>query len=167
MSVNICHHLKLKIADAISSFKWWQIFTLWKITISNILLFDQYTFCNNNAPHGEQRWTVLIRQLLHTFQWQHTTQWATRNCFNQTIVHCANSCKQSIVALTKDIMNLVSLFRFTARQGLEALSTPIPLRAYPALWPRARRRRGRGYIYVDLSRTPVTLSVILMMDGRR
>ena len=22
-----------------------------------------YTFINNNTPHGEQRWTILIRQL--------------------------------------------------------------------------------------------------------
>ena len=76
----------------------------WIMAINNILsqLFEyilnlpQYTFSNNNTSHGEQRWTVLIRQLLHTYQWQHATQWATRNCFNQPIVHCANSWKQSI-----------------------------------------------------------------------
>ena len=49
-----------------------------------------------NTPHSEQCWTFLIRQLLHAFQWQHATRWATLNCFKQTIVHCANSCKQSI-----------------------------------------------------------------------
>ena len=64
-----------------------------------ISLSFPYTFFNNNTPHGEQRWTVLIRQLLHTYQWQQATQWATRNCFNQTIVHCANLCKQSIHTL--------------------------------------------------------------------
>ena len=47
----------------------------------------QYTLFNNNTPHSEQRWTVLIRQLLHTFQWQRATQWPTLNCFNQTTVH--------------------------------------------------------------------------------
>ena len=61
-----------------------------------LCLSIQYTFFNNNTPYGEQRWAVLIRQLLHTFQWQHATQWATLNCFNQTIVHCADSYKQSI-----------------------------------------------------------------------
>ena len=63
-------------------------------------MISLYTFFNNNTPHGEQRWTVLIRQLLHTFQWQHATQWATLNCFNQTVVHCAKSCKQSITPQT-------------------------------------------------------------------
>ena len=43
---------------------------------------EQYTLFNNNTPHSEQRWTVLIRQLLHTFQWQSTTQWPTLNCLN-------------------------------------------------------------------------------------
>ena len=66
----------------------------------------QYTFFNNNTPHGEQRWTVLIRQLLHTFQWQHATQWATLNYFNQIIVHCANSCKQSIIVDTQQTENI-------------------------------------------------------------
>ena len=55
----------------------------------------KYTFLNNNTPHSEKRRTVLIRQLLHTVQWQHATQWATPNCFNQTNCSRANSCKQS------------------------------------------------------------------------
>ena len=50
-------------------------------------LMCQYTLFNNNMSYSEQRWTVLIRQLLHTFQWQHATQWATPNCFNQTTVN--------------------------------------------------------------------------------
>ena len=64
-----------------------------KITLLNMVRqcrftnkFTQYTFLNNNTPHSEQRRTVLIRQLLHTVQWQQGTQWATPNCFNQTIV---------------------------------------------------------------------------------
>ena len=47
----------------------------------NSLILVLYTFFNNNTPHGEQRWTVLIRQLGHTFQWQHATQWATPELF--------------------------------------------------------------------------------------
>ena len=72
-------------------------YCLWVCRAVNMIIYSRkvYTFFNNNTPHGEQRWTVLIRQLLHTYQWQHATQWATRNCINQTIVHCANSCKQS------------------------------------------------------------------------
>ena len=62
---------------------------------------SEHTFLNNNTPHGEQRRTVLIRQLLHTVQWQHATQWATPNCFNQTKCSRTNSCKQSI--LTRNV----------------------------------------------------------------
>ena len=68
---------------------------LWRLKSSSALEELIHLF-NNNTPHSQQRWTVIFRQLLHTFQWQHATQWATLNCFNQTIVHCANSCKQSI-----------------------------------------------------------------------
>ena len=61
-----------------------------------------YTFLNNNTPHSEQHRTVLIRQLLHTVQWQHATQWATPNCFIQTNCSRANLCKQSIDVGVKD-----------------------------------------------------------------
>ena len=75
-----------------------------------LLIFIQvYTFFNNNTPHCEQHWTVLIRQLLHTYQWQHASQWATQNCFNQTIVHCANSCKQSIEKAIEEIDKTIIL----------------------------------------------------------
>ena len=89
-------HLKLCLADAIHNFEWIKMQHTVSLELSYIHDDRQYNFFDNNTPHGEQRWTVLIRQLLHTFQWQHATQWATLNCFNQTIVHCANSCKQSI-----------------------------------------------------------------------
>ena len=82
-------------------------------------LLVEYTLFNNNTPHSEQRWTVLIRQLLHTFQWQHATQWPTLNCFNQTTVH-AHSFKQSICT-RHEWVNTVDLVLFSSLNFREFL----------------------------------------------